>query len=343
MQRLMQRPSVLARYRNDVDAELRAAFDGCSSPLYDMLRYHLGWQTAEGRPVDGSAGKGLRSTLCLLTCQALGGDRNMALPAAAALELVHNYSLVHDDIQDRDLERRHRPTVWAVWGEAQAINAGSAMRQLAGLTLRKLVPRGVSPERALRAMALVDETCLRLLEGQWLDISFESRLDVGLSEYIDMISLKTGALLGCAAELGALVAFEDGATAAFQRFGRNLGLAFQVRDDALGIWGDGDETGKPAGSDIRRKKKSFPIISALQDPSPAAEELRHIYSRPQIDGEQVTMVLDLLDSLGVREATRRTAEDYLDRALLEIASLSLRPDARGDLEELAHFLVDRSH
>ncbi|MGD0116233.1 MAG: polyprenyl synthetase family protein [Dehalococcoidia bacterium] len=343
MQRLMQRPSVLGRYREEVDAELRAAFDGCCSPLYDMLRYHLGWQTADGRPIEGPAGKGLRSTLCLLACEALGGDASTALPAAAAVDLVHNYSLIHDDIQDRDLERRHQPTVWAVWGEAQAINAGSAMRQLAGLTLRKLVPRGVSPERALRAAALVDETCLRLLEGQWLDISFEGRLDVGLPDYLDMISLKTGALLGCAADLGALVAFEDDATAAFQRFGRNLGLAFQIRDDALGIWGDGDETGKPAGSDIRRKKKSFPVICALQDSSPAAQELRRIYSQPQIDEEQVATVLDLLDSLGVREATRRAAETYRDRALAEIAPLSLRAAARNDLEELAHFLVDRSH
>ncbi len=341
MQRLMQRPSVLGRYREEVDAELRAAFDGCCSPLYDMLRYHLGWQTADAQPIEGPAGKGLRSTLCLLACEALGGDRGMALPASAAIELVHNYSLIHDDIQDRDLERRHQPTVWAVWGEAQAINAGSAMRQLAGLTLRKLVPRGVSPERALRATALVDETCLRLLEGQWLDISFEARLDVGLHDYLDMISLKTGSLLGCAAELGALVAFEDDATAAFQRFGRNLGLAFQIRDDALGIWGRGDETGKPAGSDIRRKKKSFPIICALQ--GSAAAELRRIYTQPQIDEEQVASVLDLLDSLGVREATRRTAEAHRDRALAEIAPLSLQPDARNDLEELAHFLVDRSH
>jgi geranylgeranyl diphosphate synthase type I len=343
MQRLMQRRSVLGRYREEVDAELRAAFDSCSSPLYDMLRYHLGWLTPDGRPANDTAGKGLRSTLCLLACEALGGERSMALPAAATVDLVHNYSLIHDDIQDRDLERRHRPTVWAVWGEAQAINAGSAMRQLAGITLRKLAYRGVSREKTLRAVSLLDDTCLRLLEGQWLDISFEARLNVSLSDYLDMISLKTGALLGCAAELGALVASDDGATAAFQRFGRNLGLAFQIRDDALGIWGDGAETGKPACSDIRRKKKSFPIICALQESSPREEELRRVYSQPQIGEEQVAAVLDVLDSIGAREATRVAAERYRDQALAEIAPLSLLLDARNDLEEMAHFLVDRSH
>ncbi len=342
MQRLMQRPSVLARYRQEVDAEMRVAFDGCSSPLYDMLRYHLGWQTADGRPSDGAAGKGLRSTLCLLACQALGGDRDKALPAAAALELVHNYSLIHDDIQDGDRERRHQPTVWAIWGEAQAINAGSAMRQLAGIALHRLVSRGVSPERTLRALSLVDETCLRLLEGQWLDISFEARAAVSPPEYLEMISLKTAALLGCAAELGALLAFEDQAAGPFKRFGRNLGLAFQIRDDALGIWGDGDETGKPAGSDIRRKKKSYPIIRALQESAAAAKELRQIYSR-EIDDAQVARVLELLDALGLREATQRAAERYRDDALVELAPLTLQPGARADLEELARFLVDRSH
>ncbi|MGD0765934.1 MAG: polyprenyl synthetase family protein [Dehalococcoidia bacterium] len=339
----MDPPSVFEEYREEVDTELRAAFDGYSSPLYDMLRYHLGWLTPEGRAGNGTAGKGLRSTLCLLTCEALGGNRWTALPAAATVDLVHNYSLIHDDIQDRDLERRHRPTVWAVWGEAQAINAGSAMRQLAGVTLRKLLCRGVSPETALRASWLLDDCCLRLLEGQWLDISFEQRLDVSIENYIDMISLKTGALLGCAAELGALIAGGDeGATAAFRRYGFNLGLAFQIRDDMLGIWGDGARTGKPSGSDIRRRKKTFPVIFALQQ-STSAEELHRIYSRPGVDGEDVAAVLSILEAVDAQAASRRAAEEYRDRAKAEIAPLSLSSEAQASLEEIAGFLVERSH
>ena len=343
MQRLMQRPSVFEAYRDEVDAELHAVFDGYSSPMYDMLRYHLGWLTPDGSSTNGTAGKGLRSTLCLLTCEALGGERHMALPAAATVDLVHNYSLIHDDIQDRDVERRHRPTVWAVWGEAQAINAGSAMRQLADVALRKLVRRGVTPEKALRASWLVDETCLRLLEGQWLDISFETRLDVGIDEYVDMISRKTGALLSCAAELGALIASDDSvATTAFQRFGLNLGLAFQIRDDALGMWGDERETGKPRGSDVRRKKKSFPIIYALQERA-AAGELRRIYSLPEIDDDQVEAAMGILEDVRAEEAAARIAEQYRDAALAELTFLSLSPAARADLEELARFLVERTH
>ena len=258
-------------------------------------------------------------------------------PRQPTLELVHNYSLIHDDIQDRDLERRHQPTVWAIWGEAQAINAGSAMRQLAGLTLRKLVPRGVSPERASVRHGAgrrdVSSTARRPVAGHQLRGAAGRRsLRVSRHDFA-----KDGRPAWLRRRAGRAPRIRGRRAAAFQRFGRNLGLAFQIRDDALGIWGDGDETGKPAGSDIRRKKKSFPIICALQEPSPAAEELRRIYAQPQIDEEQVATVLDLLDSLGVREATRRTAEALPrpgaggDGAALAAADGAQRPRRAGAL------------
>jgi geranylgeranyl diphosphate synthase, type I len=339
----MRQPSVFQAYREEVDTEMRAVFETYSSPLYDMLRYHLGWQTPEGFAGNGAAGKGLRSTLCLLACESLGADRQRALPAAATVDLVHNYSLIHDDIQDGDVERRHRPTVWAIWGEAQAINAGSAMRQLADVALRKLVCRGVSAEKALRASWLLDDTCLKLLEGQWLDISFEERLDVGVGDYLGMISRKTGALLSCAAQLGALIAVDDEeAVAAFERFGLNLGLAFQIRDDVLGIWGDESLTGKPLGNDIRRKKKSFPVIFALQHSSKAAD-LRRIYSSPDVDGDGLAAVMDLLKDAHAEEAAGCLARKYRDQALDEIESLPLSSQGRADLQEIAAFLVERTH
>ncbi|MBE3096665.1 MAG: polyprenyl synthetase family protein [Planctomycetes bacterium] len=339
----MRQPSVFETYRDEVDAELRAVFEGYSSPLYDMLRYHLGWMTQEGEAGNGSAGKGLRSTLCLLACESLGADRRPALPAAATIDLVHNYSLIHDDIQDGDVERRHRPTVWAIWGEAQAINAGSAMRQLADVALRRLVDRGVSTEKALRASWLLDDTCLRLLEGQWLDINFEERLDVGVADYVEMISLKTGALLSFAARLGALIAVDDEAAVdAFGRFGLNLGIAFQIRDDVLGIWGDESQTGKPLGNDIRRKKKSFPVIYALQN-SPDASELRRIYSLPEIAGDDLAAVMGILEGVRAEEAAGCIARRYRDQALREIAPLSLSARGWADLKEIACFLVERSH
>lgn len=150
-----------------------------------MMRYHLGWIDEHGKSAE-AGGKYLRATLCLLSCQAVGGKPEMALPLAAAIELVHNFSLIHDDIQDRDRERRHRPTVWCVWGEPQAINAGTAMRMIASLELSKLTDNDFAAEKVMDAHKILDESTLRMIEGQFLDISFENRLDIKVSEYLNM-------------------------------------------------------------------------------------------------------------------------------------------------------------
>ena len=242
----MKLPVVFERYRSEIDSELRAVLAERESPLYDMMRYHLGWIDWQGRPLSGTAGKALRPALCLLACEAVGGTYHRALPAAAAVELLHNFSLIHDDIQDDDRERRHRPTVWSIWGKPQAINAGTAMRVLASLALSRLGENGVSGEKQLRIQRILDESCLRLIEGQYLDISYESRLDIGVTDYLGMIDGKTAALIGCSLELGAFLGTDDEAVIrGLWNFGRNLGLAFQIRDDILGIWGDEKETGKP--------------------------------------------------------------------------------------------------
>jgi geranylgeranyl diphosphate synthase type I len=164
-------PAAFERYRTQIDAELRLVLAQQQSPLYEMMRYHLGWIDEKGDPVKEPAGKALRPTLCLLACEAVGGDYRKALPAAAAIELVHNYSLIHDDIQDDDCERRHRPTVWSIWGKPQAINAGTAMRLLANITLARLREQGISPEKHWHTQCLLDTTTLRLIEGPYLDIS----------------------------------------------------------------------------------------------------------------------------------------------------------------------------
>jgi geranylgeranyl diphosphate synthase type I len=347
----MELPPAFGRYRGALDDYLRtllgSGLPAGSHPeeLHRMLRYHLGWQDAEGRPVSGDGGKALRPTLCLLACEAAGGDWRTALPAAAALELVHNFSLVHDDIQDRDAERRHRPTVWAVWGEAQAINAGDALLALGRLALLELRREGVPPERVVEAARVLDERTLEMVEGQALDLSFEERLDVGEDAYLEMIEKKTGALFDCALRLGGLVGSADPTVAeALGRCGRLLGVAFQVRDDMLGVWGAENRTGKLPAADIRNRKKSLPVVYALARAEGAtAAELRRIYSQAALSDADVSIVLGALESARAPAYCRAVAEERRERALEEMAGAELRPDAAAELRQVAGFLLERDY
>lgn len=336
-------PAAFERYRGEIDFALRSALAGHSLPFYDLLRYHLGWIDAQGNPLAAPAGKALRPTLCLLACEATGGTCARALPAAAALELVHNFSLIHDDIQDGDRERRHRPTVWSIWGQPQAINAGTAMRVLASLAALELAAQGVPAAEQLQALRLLDESCLRLIEGQYLDISFERRLDVGIADYMGMIDLKTASLIACSLELGALLGCGDPPTVrAFGACGRHLGLAFQIRDDILGIWGNQATTGKPVGADIRRRKKTLPIVHALERAQGAARDrLARIYGQAVVADGDLAAVLDILASLHAQSWAQGLAEEHGARALAELDATPLSGAARQSLAEVATFLVHR--
>jgi geranylgeranyl diphosphate synthase type I len=339
-------PAAFARYRGALDETLRSLLGEGLPPgrhpeeLHRMLRYHMGWTDAEGRSLRGDGGKALRPTLCLLACEAAGGDWRDALPAAAALELVHNFSLVHDDIQDRDRERRHRPTVWSVWGEAQAINAGDALLILGRLALLRLADRGLPAPRVAEAARVLDERTLEIVEGQALDLSFEERLDVDEDAYLEMIEKKTGALFDCALRLGALVGSDDAATAeGLGECGRWLGVAFQVRDDALGIWGAESKTGKPPAQDVRNRKKSLPAVYALA----RSQELRRVYSRPSLSEADVSLVLRELDAVGAAGYCRRAAEEYRGRALAKLDSLPLKEGPADELRRIADFLLERDY
>lgn len=339
----MMMPSVFEKYRADIDGELRAALSGYVSPMYDMLRYHLGWIDERCQPMIGSSGKALRPTLCLLACEVTGGNHRRALPAAASLELIHNFSLIHDDIQDDDRERRHRPTVWSLWGKPQAINAGTAMRVIASLTALRLEEQGFHPQKVLRIQNLLDRTCLRLIEGQYLDISYESRLDVGVNDYLTMVEGKTASLIACSLETGAMLGTDDELVhKAFRNFGLNLGLAFQIQDDVLGIWGDEAKTGKPVGNDILRRKKSFPIVFALEKAEGVARaKLVSIYRGLSISEEGAAAVLRIIDEVNTRAEARRVAEQCRTKALMAIQETALSPYGRQNLEEMANFLTQR--
>jgi geranylgeranyl diphosphate synthase type I len=343
----MSLKSAFERYLPLVEAELREVLAPSHPQLasfYGMMQYHLGWIDEDFVPKDG-VGKRLRPILCLLTCQATGGDPDQALPAAAAIELVHNFSLVHDDIEDKSPLRRGRPTVWKVWGVAQAINAGDGLFALAHLAMQRLADRGVPLRRVLAAFEIFDGACLALTEGQYLDLSFEGRLDVNVDEYLSMIQGKTAALFGAAAQLGAFIAGSDPqSTARYRRFGENLGLAFQMVDDILGIWGDPQVTGKPAADDIRQRKKTLPIVRALEEEKgTGGKGLREIYRREIIDQEAVEAALQILEDLGARHYAKELADEYYQQALAELDATGVENEAQDDLRELAAFLVERTY
>jgi geranylgeranyl diphosphate synthase type I len=307
------------------------------------MQYHMGWLSTNLEPVQASSGKRVRPLLCLLSCAAVGGLPVQAVPAAAGLELLHNFSLIHDDIEDASATRRHRPTAWAVFGMPRACNAGDGMFSLAHAAFQQLPGRGVAPAIALEALRLFDEMCVRLTEGQFLDMSFEGRPDVSVDSYFQMIAGKTGALLAASSEIGAVIGGAAPETAdGYRRFGAALGRAFQVRDDILGIWGDETVTGKSAASDILSKKQSLPVLYGLSHPAVGAE-LRRVYAGPALLEADVPHILALLDVAGARafaEAQVRRASADARSALGDVEMHASRAP-HAALAELLDALIER--
>jgi len=311
----------LGRYRDAVQQEMRAVLtdapDAMHAPLNSWMRYHLGWEDREGRPVTASPGKMLRPVALLLAAELAGGAVEAALPAAAAVELVHNFSLLHDDIEDDSERRRGRATVWTFAGRAQAINAGDAMFTLAHLALHRLAGAGVPPERVTAATRELDEACLRLVHGQYLDISFEGRTDVTLDEYLAMAEGKTAAMFAASFAMGAIVGGAGpGLVDGYREFGRRIGLAFQAVDDVLGVWGDPAVTGKPVGDDLLSRKMTVPVIVALTEGGEAAEALRRAYASASAPGEDVGPLRALVERTPARGRTEAIAEAE-ERAALD--------------------------
>ncbi|MFQ5342339.1 MAG: polyprenyl synthetase family protein, partial [Anaerolineae bacterium] len=311
--------------------------------FYGMMAYHLGWRDAELRPANQRAGKWIRPAICLLACEAAGGDWTRAVPAAAALELTHNFTLIHDDIQDGDIERRGRPTVWTLWGVPQAINAGDGLFVLARTALHGLHRHNFDPATIERVYRIYDEACRRLVQGQYLDIDFEQRLDVSVDEYLAMISGKTAALLAASLEIGARLATDDATVVdAYRQLGEELGLAFQIVDDILGAWGDEALTGKSAGNDLRRKKKTLPVVYALEREAAADEQpFRTLYQQDTLSDADVETTLRLLEEAGARRYAEDLAQQHWQRAVDTLAEIGIDNPAQRRLRDLARFLVER--
>jgi geranylgeranyl diphosphate synthase type I len=303
-----------------------------------MLAYHMGWADQQGRPCTAPAGKRLRSSLCLWACQACGGDPTEALAAAAAIELVHNFTLVHDDIQDGDLLRRNRPTVWSVWGSAQAINAGDALHALAFQVLSQIAGASAS---GLVITGVVSDALLKVIRGQCLDLALEGRLPSSGMTYLQLIRLKTAALIGASMEAGAISA---GATpalrAASRRAGHFLGIAFQLRDDWLGVWGDPEMTGKPSHGDLARRKLTYPVVAARQRGTIRQQrELERLYR----DGSpsSATAMRQLLIELGGPGLTADAARAPADKAVLALRGSSLSPARIKEFSDVADYVAER--
>ncbi|MCO6449576.1 MAG: polyprenyl synthetase family protein [Caldilineales bacterium] len=330
-----------------VETHMRQTLSGgdtYSQGMWGMMRYHLGWEDERGYPDSAPQGKRVRPLVVLMSCQAAGSDPAQAIPAAAAVELLHNFSLIHDDIEDNSPTRRHRPTLWTWAGVAQAINAGDAMFTLARLALLDLSGGGVSDRRTLQAVRVFDETSLRLTEGQYMDISFETRTEVGVAEYLAMIAGKTAALLAASAQLGAIVAGADEERSGqYWRFGHELGVSFQIQDDILGIWGDEALTGKSAASDILTRKKTLPVLYALSQSNPANESLRQLYARTdEFSPADVSEILDLLAQTGAREHAEQVAEHHAQAALQALAATGGELEGTALLRGLAMQLLGRA-
>jgi geranylgeranyl diphosphate synthase type I len=336
-------PKSFTSYRDAVRVELKKAIASCPPALGNILRYHMGWRDEHGHSCSKESGKFIRSTLCLLSCQAVGSNTSQAIPAAAAIELIHNFSLIHDDIEDASYERHHRPTVWKLWGQSQAINGGDAMFTLAYLALLRLKEKGIADEKIANCAEMLSLACLELCEGQYLDVEYENRLDISVEDYLDMAAKKTAALFAVSNSLGAYVGGEDSRLVdLLHLFGKELGIAYQICDDILGIWGVKESTGKPAG-DILQRKKTLPVVYGLQSSDgEAAKRLKKLYSRKSVEGEDVGVVIEILDRLGARDYAETLAEQYYDKALAHLDATRLDTSRQAPLRQIACFLLRRN-
>ncbi len=349
----VQTPAVLDRVRVLTAPALRAAVERLEPSIAQVAAYHLGWVDVAGRPVAGNGGKAIRPALAVLSAEAVGAGAGEALPGAVAVELVHNFSLLHDDLMDGDEERRHRPTAWKAFGAALAVLAGDALLALAEEVLLE-APGETGPQAARHLTGATG----RLITGQAEDLSFERRLDVSVTECLAMAGNKTGALLACASSIGAVLAgAPDDAVETLSGFGYHLGLAFQAVDDLLGIWGQPEVTGKPAWSDLRQRKKSVPVAHALSSGGRVAERLAALLGEaapgagpgtaraaedgPRLGDEDLALAAKLVQEAGGRDWTMAEARRQLGLALAHLDAVAAPAPVRDELVSLARFVTTR--
>jgi geranylgeranyl diphosphate synthase, type I len=328
--------SVLARVKQLVDPDLADSLASLHPDIHQAAAYHLGFIEADGRPGSGG-GKGIRPALAVLSAEAVGASAAVGVPGAVAVELVHNFSLLHDDIIDGDRQRRHRPTVWALFGVGQAIIVGDALQTLA---LQVLLAQGT--DAALAAARSLSTAVAEMIAGQADDLAVECAEAVDLDVCQRMVAGKTGALLACSASIGAVLAGAGAATVdALARFGAEVGQSFQAVDDILGIWGDPTVTGKPVGSDLTAKKKTLPVALAMEADEVAAAELRALFRNGTLDESATRRAAAIIERAGGRAATETYAREHLAAALAALDGASLARRASAELRLLAEYVCER--
>ncbi len=327
---------IIGEMRSAVEEDLKLtinlSFSDTFHELRDMISYHMGWMD------DFAQGKRIRPLLLLLINQTLAKDWKNAVPAASAIELIHNFSLIHDDIQDHSETRHGRPTLWKTVGIAQAINAGDALFTI-GLKkiwdLQKVFDIGL----VSRISVILNQTCLRLTQGQYLDISFEGRSQISDRDYLEMIAGKTTALLSTCTQIGAMLSEASSSSVlSAVEYGHNLGLAFQIVDDYLGIWGDSSVIGKSAAIDLVNRKKTYPVLLGLATDNRFTKR----WNAGPISEEEAPVVADLLAESGAKSVTIQKADEYTQKALTNLSELCPKPETRQVLEDLTQWLLKRN-
>jgi geranylgeranyl diphosphate synthase, type I len=332
-------PAGVETARDLVGPGIEAAVCRLSPDIKPVASYHFGFCDAEGKPTGNrSGGKALRPALTLLSARAAGAEPEQAVPAAVAVELVHNFSLLHDDIMDGDTERRHRPTAWTVFGIGPAILAGDALQALANdLLLEGPAPQSIWASRCLAAAVQ------RLIGGQGADLAFERRDHVSVDECLDMAADKTAALMACACSIGAIYVGAPASTAmSLTAFGAYIGLAFQLTDDLLGIWGSPEVTGKPVRSDLRSRKKSLPVVAALANESDAARDLASLLAVAEpLTEEQLVQAAELVEAAGGKKWVEAEADTALSSAMGCLNEADMPEDVRAEFAAIAEFVTAR--
>ncbi len=344
----MNGEEILLEHIDMIDNEIKKTFVSRDFPskLYDMMKYHLGWLDENFNEVKQYRGKRFRPTLCLLTYKALSGVYDKALPAAAAIELIHNFSLVHDDIEDMDEQRRHRPTVWKLWGIPHAINVGDGMHALAYLCALRLREVNVTDRKIVDVLQILNNTVMKLCEGQFLDMEYERIPNITINMYMDMIYRKTAALIEASVHIGSILATENqDVIKKFRLFGKNIGLAFQIIDDIIGIWEKEEKTGKPKASDIKNKKKTLPIIYSLEKSSKREKEfLTNVYQRKRKAKEdEISKILEILENSGAKDFSIEMAKKYERKALENLKTTGVKNSSIEKLKILTKFITSRKY
>ena len=337
---------ILTQYLPDIEQTIQDALTDTPPFIRGVIEYHFGWIDQNFEPIASEKGKALRPTVCLLVFEALTGHHRDALPVAACLEMIHNFTLLHDDIEDNDAERRGRPTAWTIWGKPLAINVGDFLYTLSFHQLHRLDRAKFTPDTIFEVQRLISQACLDLTMGQDLDLRFEQSQDVTTAMYLDMVYKKTGALLEASIVSGARLGTSDEAILdAYRDFAQNIGIAFQVRDDMLGIWGDSAKTGKSADNDLRRKKKTLPVLYMLANLSgQRQEQIKTLYANPEpLSDEQIAFVRECLEVAQAHHYAQTVADAYIEKSFAALDRVRIENQAQAHLQAIAQFLVSRSH